>query len=504
MMMLSQAAQVLNGRLAGADVRFTAVSTDSRTLAQGDLFIALRGEHFDGYEFAAKAAQAGAAASMVNADSYKAHPSIPDPRSSILDPRSSIPDPRSSILVVEDTRRALGQLAAYWRRQFDIPLVAITGSNGKTTVKEMLAGILGQAAGSADAVLATRGNLNNDIGMPLTLLQLKKTHRYAVIEMGMNHPGEIDYLSHIAAPDVAVINNASGAHLEGLGSVRAVAQAKGEIFAGLEHHGTAVINADDEHAPLWRGLAGAHPLLEFGLEQQADVSGTWHPYRGHPHREQPPDSGLQLDVRTPQGNFTAVLQVPGEHNARNALAATAAAIALNIPLEKIVAGLERFSGVAGRLQRKSALHGASLIDDAYNANPASMRAAISVLAQAGGKRILVMGDMGELGDDAAAFHAEMGAEARRAGIEKMYALGTLSSNAAREFGSGARHFDRIEDLQDALEKELDSNTTVLVKGSRFMKMERVVKYLEIGEREVVGRGTPAIAAFGTVVGGGAR
>ncbi|MCR4303787.1 MAG: UDP-N-acetylmuramoyl-tripeptide--D-alanyl-D-alanine ligase [Gallionella sp.] len=467
MMMLSQAAQVLNGQLAGADVRFSAVSTDSRKLAQGDLFVALRGEHFDGYEFVAKAAQAGAAASMVNAGSYEAHPSILDPQ--------------SSILAVEDTRLALGQLAAYWRSQFDIPLIAITGSNGKTTVKEMLAGILSQAAGSAEAVLATRGNLNNDIGMPLTLLQLREMHRYAVIEMGMNHLGEIDYLTRIAAPDVAVINNASGAHLEGLGSVRAVAQAKGEILAGLGHHGTAVINADDEHASLWRGLAGAHPLLEFGLGQDADVCGAWHPQ----------DSGLQLDARTPQGNFSAVLQVPGEHNARNALAATAAAIALNIPLEKIVAGLERFSGVSGRLQRKSALHGASLIDDTYNANPASMRAAISVLAQAGGKRILVMGDMGELGGDAAAFHAEMGADARLAGIEKMYALGTLSSNAAREFGSGARHFDRIEDLQDALEKELDSNTTVLVKGSRFMKMERVVEHLESREWGVEsGKNTP--------------
>lgn len=476
MMMLSQAAQLLNGRMVGEDVDFAAVSSDSRKLAQGDLFIALRGEHFDGYEFIAQAAQSGAVASMVNADSYKEHPAVLSPQ--------------SSALVVPDTRLALGQLAAHWRKQFAIPLVAITGSNGKTTVKEMLAGILSEAAGSVDAVLATKGNLNNDIGMPLTLLQLNATHRYAVVEMGMNHPGEIGYLSHIASPDVAVINNASGAHLEGLGSVQAVALAKGEVLAGLEHHGTAVINGDDEHAPLWRGLAGAHPLLEFGMNQQADVCGTWQSHRGQSH-----DFGLQLEVQTPQGNFTAVLQVPGEHNARNALAATAAAIALNIPLEKIVAGLERFGGVAGRLQRKAALHGASLIDDTYNANPASMRAAISVLAQAGGKHILVLGDMGELGGDAATFHAEIGAEARRAGIEKMYALGTLSSNAVREFGSGARHFENIEDLQDALEKDLDTNTTVLVKGSRFMKMERVVKYLESGEwgerSEGQGSGKPA-------------
>jgi len=456
MMLLSRAAEILNGRLVGEDVLFTSVSSDSRKLVQGDLFIALRGEKFDGYEFTAQAAQCGAAASMVNADSYKEHPSV----------LSS----QSSVLVVSDTRVALGQLAAYWRKQFDIPLVAITGSNGKTTVKEMLACILRTAAGNDASVLATRGNLNNDIGMPLTLLQMSAQHRYAVIEMGMNHPGEIDYLTSIACPDVALVNNAGSAHLEGLGSVAAVAAAKGEIFAGLRANGTAIINADDVYAPLWRTLAGAHPLLEFGLDQHADVSAQW----------QPKESGLQLEVRAPQGNFTAEMQVPGVHNARNALAATAAAIALNVPLENIAAGLETFAGVAGRLQRKTAKHGATLIDDTYNANPASLRAAIDVLAGASGKRVLVLGDMGELGDDAANLHAEIGSEARRAGIERLYALGALSANAVNQFGSGARHFERIEDMQGELENELDGNTTVLVKGSRFMKMERVVQFLEAG------------------------
>jgi len=460
MMLLSQAAQVLSGRLAGPDVRFAAVSTDSRKIKAGDLFIALRGEHFDGYEFVAQAAQSGAVASLVNADSYESRPPVLSPQ--------------SSVLLVEDTRLALGQLAAYWCRQFDIPLVAITGSNGKTTVKEMLAGILRAASGNDDAVLATGGNLNNDIGMPLTLLQLNAQHCYAVIEMGMNHPGEIDYLTHIANSDVALITNASGAHLEGLGSVEAVARAKGEIFAGLKPHGTAIINADDEHAPLWRGLAGTHQLLEFGLEQPADVSGQW----------QPQGSGLHLSTQTPLGNFSADLRVPGAHNARNALAASAAAIALNVPLETIAAALEKFSGVAGRLQRKAARHGATLIDDTYNANPASVRAAIGVLAQADGRRVLVLGDMGELGDNAAAFHAGIGSEARSAGVEKLYALGELSRNAVRAFGSGAQHFEHIEDLQKALEDELDEDTTVLVKGSRFMKMERVVQYLESGELEV--------------------
>ena len=496
MMLLSQVAQVLNGRLVGADVRFDVVSTDSRKVKPGDLFIALRGEYFDGYEFVAAALQSGAVAVMINADSYEAHPTLPAPQSPV---RGTPPDTRpadglgaASLLLVENTRLALGQLAAHWRKQFDIHLVAITGSNGKTTVKEMLNSILRTAAGSDSAVLATPGNLNNDIGMPLTLLQLNAQHRYAVIEMGMNHPGEIDYLTHIARPDVALITNASGAHLEGLGSVEAVARAKGEIFAGLKPQGTAVINADDEYATLWRGLAGTHPLIEFGLKQPADVFGQWQPYP----REEVIDgcqissaspsracSGLRLTTQMPKGGFIAEMQVPGAHNARNALAATAAAAALNIPLEIIAAGLEKFGGVPGRLQHKAARHGATLIDDTYNANPASLRAAISVLAHAGGKRVLVLGDMGELGNNAAVFHAEIGTEARHAGIEKLYALGELSRNAIRAFGCGAEHFERIEDLQKALEDELDEDTTVLVKGSRFMKMERVVNFLSPEEEK---------------------
>ena len=475
MMLLSQAAQALGARLVGEDARFFAVSSDSRRMQPGDLFVALRGERFDGYEFVAPALQSGAVAALVNEDSYEARPSALSPQ--------------HSILIVKDTRFALGQLAAHWRRQFDIPLAAITGSNGKTTVKEMLACILRQKIkddlhdGSlslrervreqdADQyVLATRGNLNNDIGVPLTLLQLNAQHRYAVIEMGMNHPGEIDYLTRIASPDVALITNAGGAHLAGLGSVEAVARAKGEIFAGLRLRGAAVINADDEYAPLWRTLAGSHPLLEFGMDQPADVAGQW----------QPQGAGLRLDAHTPSGDFGADLQVPGAHNARNALAASAAAIALNVPLETIAAGLEGFGGVDGRLQRKAARHGALVIDDTYNANPASMRAAIEVLAQSAvekpaGKRVFVMGDMGELGGNAATLHAGIGTAAREAGIDRLLALGELSVNAVRAFGCGAEHFERIEDLHKALEDELDEDVTVLVKGSRFMKMERVVAF----------------------------
>ncbi|MFA6921611.1 MAG: UDP-N-acetylmuramoyl-tripeptide--D-alanyl-D-alanine ligase [Gallionella sp.] len=451
MMLLSQLAKVLDARLVAGNggVRFGAVSTDTRKIKPGDLYIALRGEHFDGADFVGQAQQSGAVAALVNQDSG-----------------FRIQDAEIPLLLVEDTRIALGQLAAYWRKQFDIPLVAITGSNGKTTVKEMIASILRVAAGGDEAVLATRGNYNNDIGMPLTLLQLNAQHRYAVIEMGMNHPGEIDYLTQIACPQVALINNAGGAHLEGMGSVEAVARAKGEIFSGLQHEGSAIINADDEYAPMWRSQAGVYSLLEFGLNSQADVSGQWYPN----------ETGLRLEAQTPSGDFVADMQVPGEHNARNALAATAAAIALNLSLENIVAGLEKFNGVAGRLQRKAARNGAVLIDDTYNANPASMQAAIAVLAQAAGRRVLVLGDMGELGDAAAALHAGIGATARDAGIEKLYALGELSREAVREFGGAAVHFASIEDLCLALETELNGGTTVLVKGSRFMKMERVVSH----------------------------
>ena len=448
MMLLSQAAQALRGRLVGQDVLFSAVSSDSRTVAPGDLFVALQGENFDGSEFVAGAAQSGAVAALVNAASYRGTES---------------PCP---LLLVEDTRLALGRLAAHWREQFDIPLVAVTGSNGKTTVKEMLASVLRNVAGSMDAVLATPGNLNNDIGMPLTLLKLRTTHRYAVIEMGMNHPGEIDYLTRLARPDVAVVNNAGSAHLAGLGSVEAVARAKGEVFSGLPDNGIAVINADDAHAPLWRKLAGAHTVIEFGMERHMAVHAQWQP-QGH---------GAHIEVSTPQGSFNANLQVPGVHNVRNALAATAAASALHIALADIAAGLEKFPGVGGRLQRKAALHGAVLIDDSYNANPASLHAALKVLVQASGKKILVLGDMGELGAAAVRLHGEIGMEARRLGVNELLALGELTPHTVHEFGAGARHFARIEDLLATLDKELDADSTVLVKGSRFMKMERVVRY----------------------------
>jgi UDP-N-acetylmuramoyl-tripeptide--D-alanyl-D-alanine ligase len=448
MMLLSQAAQILGCELIGHDVLFTAVSSDSRSINAGDLFVALQGEHYDGAAFVANATQSGAVAALVNAASYKSGES---------------PCP---ILVVEDTRLALGRLAAHWRTQFNIPVLAVTGSNGKTTVKEMLAGILRAASNSDDAVLATIGNLNNDIGMPLTLLKLRAAHRYAVIEMGMNHAGEIEYLTKLAQPDVAVINNAGSAHLAGLGSVEGVARAKGEIFTGLSPRGTAIINADDAYAPLWRKLAGNHTIIEFGLDNNVAVHAQLQ-VRGY---------GTHIEVSTPQGNFSAQLQIPGEHNVRNALAAIAAASALHIPLSAIVAGLENFAGVTARLQRKAALHGSTLIDDSYNANPASMHAALDVLAQSEGKKILVLGDMGELGENAARLHGEIGTEALRLGVNQLLALGKLTPHAVHKFGPGARHFESVEDLCAVLDDSLDAGSTVLIKGSRFMRMERVVQH----------------------------
>ncbi|MFM2407999.1 MAG: hypothetical protein RL358_741 [Pseudomonadota bacterium] len=452
MMRLSQIAAALDAQLIGADVAFSSVNTDSRKIVVGDLFIALRGEKFDGAEYVLSSLKMGALAAIVNQHSYAAL-------------RADLPE-NAGLLLVTDTRIALGKLAAFWRAQFDIPLVAITGSNGKTTVKEMLAAILREHAG--DAVLATQGNFNNDIGMPLTLLKLNAQHRYAVIEMGMNHLGEIDYLTRLAQPDVALVNNAAGAHLQGLGTIENVARAKGEIFAGLKNNGVAIINADDAHAQVWRDLAAQHRCLDFSLDHAASVQGQW-AAQGF---------GGVLHALTPAGELHVLLQVPGAHNARNALAAASAAIALEIPLAIITQALQNFGGVAGRLQRKVGFAGATLIDDTYNANPASMRAALEVLAAASGQRIFVLGDMGELGDDAAQFHRDIGHAARDLGIAKLFALGELSIGAVAEFGAGAQHFATLENLCAAVENVLDKSTTVLIKGSRFMQMERVVKQLQ--------------------------
>jgi UDP-N-acetylmuramoyl-tripeptide--D-alanyl-D-alanine ligase len=450
MMRISQAAHALGARYSGEDAEFSAVCTDSRAVKPGDLFVALKGERFDAHEFLAHAAAAGAAGLLVEKTGNVDLPQI----------------------VVDDTTRALGRLGNYWRRQFDIPLIAVTGSNGKTTVKEMLAAILREVVNGEDpdaGVLATRGNLNNHIGVPLTLLELRRGHRYAVIEMGMNHAGEISYIARMAEPSVALINNAGVAHMENLGSAAAIARAKGEIFEGLKPGGTAVINADDPYAPLWRASAAAARQLEFALEAKAAVTATY----------QIRELDSEIVLATPLGFARAVVPAPGLHNVMNALAASAAATALEVPLTTVAAGLARFGGIKGRLQRKRGLNGATLIDDTYNANPDSMRAAITVLAKARGKKVLVMGDMGELGAGAAAMHAQIGEFARAAGIGHLFTLGELSAHTTQAFGAGARHFERIEDLLAEIGSVLAPDVTVLVKGSRFMQMERVTKSFDI-------------------------
>jgi UDP-N-acetylmuramoyl-tripeptide--D-alanyl-D-alanine ligase len=447
MLMLSEAAAAIGARHLGPDVKFLRVTTDSRQVEKGDLFVALKGDRFDGHGFVASALAQGAAAALVSADSHLGGA-----------------DAGLPLLVVDDTRLGLGRLAAAWRQRFACPLVAITGSNGKTTVKEMLSAILAAQAGAADKVLATQGNLNNDIGMPLTLLRLRDTHRYAVIEMGMNHVGEIDYLTRIARPDVALVNNAAPAHIGNLGSLETIARAKGEIYAGLTEKGTAIVNADDAFADYWQGLNPGRRVIRFGL-RGGDVSADC----------RMDAAGSTLTLRTPLGGAEVRLALPGEHNALNALAATAAAIACGTRLESVVQGLSGFAGVKGRLQKKPALHGATLIDDSYNANPASVQAAIAVLARQGGKRILVLGDMGELGDQAESLHRETGAAAKAAGIDALLALGDMSRFTVEAFGPGAMHFEFIEGLLAELENRLGPDVTVLVKGSRFMQMERVVK-----------------------------
>ncbi len=375
----------------------------------------------------------------------------------------------ASLLVVEDTRLGLGQLAAAWRNRFDIPLIAVTGSNGKTTVKEMLASILRVQAGETEAVLATEGNLNNDIGMPLMLLRLRPTHRYAVIEMGMNHLGEIDYLTHLASPTVALVNNAQAAHIGEVGGIDNIARAKGEIYGGLRAGGVAVINADDPFASMWRALNFGREVIDFALEHAAQVTGR---YALLPE-------GSQLEIKLPQASIITRLQVPGVHNVRNALAASSAACAVGANPNAIAKGLSGFEGVKGRLQRKTVLHGATLIDDTYNANPGSVRAAIDVLAQTPGEKILVLGDMGELGEDSAQLHAEIGRYAKALGVDALFCLGEMSRHAAQAFGANAWYFERIQELLADLENRLTPEVTVLVKGSRFMEMERVVKSFEV-------------------------
>jgi len=466
---LDQIAASIEGAHVTRDAYFQGVSTDSRQLVPGSLFVALRGERFDAHDFLGQLVDKPLAAVVV--ETLPEHYPLP-------------------AIVVPDTLAALGRIGNFWRRRFAIPVIGVTGSNGKTTVKEMIAAILAAAFG-AEARLATQGNLNNEIGVPLTVTRLTDAHKAAVVELGMNHPGEIARLAAIAEPTVALVNNAQREHQEFMHTVEAVARENGAVLQALAADGVAVFPGDDEYTALWRELAGDRDVLTFGLSDECDVRAAYTPTEfgselnvtSFPRRREPKlaDAATQANLgpRLRGGDvveFTIKLNAAGVHNVRNALAATACALAADIPVDAIVRGLEAFAPVSGRLQRKQAVSGATVIDDSYNANPDSVRAAIDVLAQYASPRILVLGDMGEVGTQGPEFHQEIGAYAASRGIDTVLATGDLARHLV---GSGAQHYEQFDELLAALDQKLGSKSdaTVLVKGSRFMKMERVVQHL---------------------------
>jgi UDP-N-acetylmuramoyl-tripeptide--D-alanyl-D-alanine ligase len=461
MMDTATAARAIAGTLFGANVSFARVATDSRSLQTGDLFVAIKGERFDGHDFVAQAFERGAVAAVVTAE-----------RAAALAAHAA-----GSLLAVADPLAALGALASFWRRRFTLPVIAIVGSNGKTTVKEMTAAILRAELGP-EQVLATAGNLNNQIGLPLSVLSLRAAHRVAVLEIGMNHPGETAELAGIAQPTIALINNAQREHLEFMKSVADVAAEHAAALNALPVDGVAVINADDDYAPFWgevidrRNAEGASiALRDFGLRAPAAIS-------AHCRTE---SWGSAVEVETPGGRTSFELRAPGRHNVENALAAIAAATAAGAGLAAVRSGLATFRPLSGRLDAKAAAAGVAVIDDTYNANPDSVRAAIAVLARAGGARWLVLGDMGEVGDQGIAFHREIGEYARAAGIDRLLTAGELATHAVASFGPGGEHFADVDALIAATRAKLRgedaAHVTLLVKGSRFMRMERVVAAL---------------------------
>ncbi|HID83460.1 MAG TPA: UDP-N-acetylmuramoyl-tripeptide--D-alanyl-D-alanine ligase [Chromatiales bacterium] len=426
-------ADLIDGELRGENRMVSGVFTDTRKPDSDALFFALQGPNFNAHEVVANAPVDIAAALVVE---------------------RPVDHPATQI-IVDDTRLALGRLAAAWRQRFSKPVIALTGSNGKTTVKEMMWSVLRRVGNP----LVTAGNLNNDIGVPLTLLRLREEHDFAVIEMGANHPGEIASLTEMVRPDVALITNAAAAHLEGFGDLEGVASAKGEIFSGLDQSGVAVINADDQFASFWKTLAGNRRIITFGSSEGADV---------FIQDFSPPKIVVEKQ------NYPLNLTLYGRHNVMNAAAAMAALLAIDLKVDDILQGLENMLPVAGRLTLLQGAQGSRVIDDSYNANPTSVRAAIEVLAnEPADKRILVLGDMAELGDAAEALHAEVGQVAKQAGIDYLFTYGALSAAAAEAFGENALSFLEQEQLIEHLRGVLDSNTVVLVKGSRMMRMDKV-------------------------------
>lgn len=441
MMAMGQAASVMAGHLRGGDAQFIGVATDSRTLRQGDLFFALRGPNHDGHAYLAAAAAAGAAGAVID----------------------RLVRTDLTTIQVADATKALGDLAAHWRRRHALPIVVgVTGSNGKTTVKEMIAAVLGKRG----KVLATLGNLNNAIGVPLTLLRLRQEHAFAVIELATSAPGEIAYTAGLTAPTVGVITNAAVAHLAGLGTLDAVAAAKGELIDALPNDGCLVLNAEDRYANVWRERAGRRRILTFAMDRAADIKG----------RAKLLLDGSELAVMTPIGEIDLRLPLLGLHNARNALAAVAVAVALRVPLSAAVAGLARVTPVPGRLCLSIGVAGCRLIDDAYNANPQSVIAAIDVLSGFPGRRILVLGDLAELGAEAGAYHTQVGGHARGR-IDMLCAVGIETRHSVEAFGPGAHHFADKAELIDFLKPSLGSDAVVLVKGSRSAGMETVLAEL---------------------------
>jgi UDP-N-acetylmuramoyl-tripeptide--D-alanyl-D-alanine ligase len=451
MMDIATAASAIHGTLRGENAWFDGVATDSRTVQAGELFVALHGERFDGHDYVARAFERGAIAAIVAAE-----------RAGAL---------AGNLLVVADPLHALGALAAYWRSRFSLPVAGVVGSNGKTTVKEMTAAIL-RAEFGPDAVLATAGNLNNAIGLPLTVLGLRARHRAAVIEIGMNHAGETAVLGAIARPTIGLINNAQREHQEFMKSVADVAAEHAALLGALPEGGVAVINADDDYAPYWneivtrRNAEGAMlAVRDFGLRAPAAVGARVRFERW----------GAIVDVTAPEGTVSFELNAPGRHNVSNALGALAAATAAGASLASAATGLAAFRPLPGRLHMTALAGGGAVIDDTYNANPDSVRAAIAVLARASAPKWLVLGDMGEVGDEGVAFHREVGAYARAAGIDRLYGAGELAQHAVNAFGANAEHFADVATLAASLRAV--PGLTVLVKGSRFMRMERVVAAL---------------------------
>ena len=463
-----------DARLVGdGTVPLLRVHTDTRSLQAGDLFVALKGDTFDANTMLPQARAQGAVAAIAH---------------------QGLAAAGLSGIEVTDTRLALGALAAGWRAQFDLPLVAITGSNGKTTVTQMVASIL--AAFAPDRMLATQGNLNNDIGVPQTLLRLAADQRIGVVELGMNHPGEIAYLADITRPTVALVNNAQREHLEFMRTVDAVAAENGSVFSSLPARGTAVFPVGDVYTPVWRNLAGPRLYLTFGADD-ADVrllQAVWN------------NNAWAVQAHTPLGQVSFTLHIAGRHNVMNALAATACAVAAGVPLDAIARGLSAFAPVKGRSRAFSVNLGGraiTVVDDTYNANPDSMRAAIDVLAALPAPHLLVVGDMGEVGDQGPQFHAEAGTHARARGIEQFFALGEQSVHAVQSFGTGVHHTD-IDALNAAVVAALPQVGSVLVKGSRFMKMERVVAAITVTQQKKQAPEEKHMPVDQPTVAGGAR